>query len=400
MNTQRSGRPAYARCQECGASIPVRPVGSLPSRCAECRTRRVDSRSRHASRPVQVNCRNCGALVRVKPTGSLPTWCVSCARERRLVSRREHRAVLRSQTEARPSHVCCQGCGVLIPVSPVGRLPTICTACRPRRRAVLHNQKSRRPTGLKCQGCGIMFRANLRAKVASRCPDCRVDHKRSSDRSYGKENRERKNEANKRWRERNKRPPQLVSKTCVDCGLVYEKIHVAGRLSDRCPECRNRYRLARVRIQTAKRREQNPEYFTEYRRRNGEYLAAKAIKWAKENPEKHRARGSRYRSRKYSDAVELFTRKEIGDRDSWICAVCSCLIDPGVSFPDPLAGELDHVIPVTHPEYPGHIKENVAVVHSRCNKAKGGFRRVSMRPGSPTAAPGDVDGGPKGRPAG
>ena len=127
-------------------------------------------------------------------------------------------------------------------------------------------------------------------------------------------------------------------------------------------------------MQTTVRRKTNPAYFTEYRRRNSSRETDRALRWAKENPERHRGRGARYRSRRYSTVVEVFTREEIAARDGWVCAYCTEPVDPDTRFPDPMAGELDHVIPVTHPDYPGHTRENAALVHSRCNKTKGGWR--------------------------
>jgi 5-methylcytosine-specific restriction endonuclease McrA len=112
----------------------------------------------------------------------------------------------------------------------------------------------------------------------------------------------------------------------------------------------------------------NPEYFREYRKKNSDFLTAKALKWAKDNPEKHDARASRYRSRKYSETVEIFTREDVANRDGRICHVCELPVDPAIKYPDPLSGELDHVIPVTSPKYPGHIWSNAALAHSRCNK--------------------------------
>jgi 5-methylcytosine-specific restriction endonuclease McrA len=218
-------------------------------------------------------------------------------------------------------------------------------------------------------------------KIPVRCSDCRDKHKRRYDAEYGKANRSAHNEANRRYRERHKAPPKTIRITCPSCGEVYEKVHLAGRHPKRCPDCSERNRLARARENTAVRRK-TTTYFKEYRKRNSARLTAKSLAWAKANPEKHNARGNRYRSRKYSEVIEVFTREEIAERDKWICRECKKPIDPALKFPNPKAGELDHVISATHPDYPGHTRANSAIVHSICNKSKGGYRRPPE--GTPT----------------
>lgn len=214
---------------------------------------------------------------------------------------------------------------------------------------------------------------NRYGQVASRCDSCRTQQKKDADAAYGRLNRERHNEANRRYRARTKKPAKTTTHVCA-CGLSYEKVHVGGRVPGRCPKCTSAHKLQQARLNTAKRRSENPDYFTSYRKLHSKRLTERALRWAKENPEKHRARGNRYRSRKYSNVIEYFTREELGDRDNWTCGVCGQTIDRKLRHPHPLAGEHDHIVPVTHPEYPGNTWENSAIVHSRCNKAKGGYR--------------------------
>jgi hypothetical protein len=77
------------------------------------------------------------------------------------------------------------------------------------------------------------------------------------------------------------------------------------------------------------------QHFREYRQRDSADLTAKALQWAKDNPEKHNARGNRYRSGKYSDIVEIFTREEIAECDGWTCSVCELPVHATSRTPTP-----------------------------------------------------------------
>lgn len=66
------------------------------------------------------------------------------------------------------------------------------------------------------------------------------------------------------------------------------------------------------------------------------------------------------------------TRRErlaIFDRDHWTCYLCGSVIPPDRKRPDPLAGTLDHIIPVAMNGR--HHPSNLAAAHLGCNIAKG-----------------------------
>lgn len=76
--------------------------------------------------------------------------------------------------------------------------------------------------------------------------------------------------------------------------------------------------------------------------------------------------------------VEKIKRSEIGRRDKWICGICKEPVDPNAPNLDSKTGKnngehpsLDHIVPVVHPHFPGHIKSNVQISHRKCNQAKG-----------------------------
>ncbi|KAA9159439.1 HNH endonuclease [Amycolatopsis acidicola] len=240
------------------------------------------------------------------------------------------------------------------------------------------NQRAKvdRPTIAVCEQCEKPFEVGRFGKVPVRCTACQGERKRAYDAEYQVINRESHVAANKRYyaKVKARRQDRIIAITCLDCEQEITLVNPVGRPPKRCSSCSDVHRLARIRQNTRIRRE-TTDYFVNYRARNSTRLTAKAIAWAKANPEKHCARGNRYRSRKYSPVVEGFTREEIGDRDGWLCSYCGSVIDRALKFPDPWAGELDHVIPVTAPDYPGHTRANAGIIHSRCNKAKGGHKR-------------------------
>lgn len=69
--------------------------------------------------------------------------------------------------------------------------------------------------------------------------------------------------------------------------------------------------------------------------------------------------------------VERVVPRDIFTRDGWTCHLCLQSIDRTQTGRQPLAPSLDHLIPIAHPDYPGHIAANLAAAHWRCNVAKG-----------------------------
>lgn len=67
--------------------------------------------------------------------------------------------------------------------------------------------------------------------------------------------------------------------------------------------------------------------------------------------------------------VEHFTRREIFERDGWVCHICDHAIPKDLKFPDPLSASLDHVTPISLGGE--HSRENTAASHLRCNIRKG-----------------------------
>ena len=83
-------------------------------------------------------------------------------------------------------------------------------------------------------------------------------------------------------------------------------------------------------------------------------------------------RNHQYRSAKLRDApVETVSHGAVFSRDAWTCHLCCKPIDRTLRGQDPMMVSLDHIIPVSDPGYPGHVWENLAAAHLRCNIVKG-----------------------------
>ncbi len=81
-----------------------------------------------------------------------------------------------------------------------------------------------------------------------------------------------------------------------------------------------------------------------------------------------KARNHLRRQRIESKPIETFSPVEIFQRDQWTCHLCNKSISP--SARGNMSPSLDHLIPVSHPRFPGHIRTNVAASHWRCNHRK------------------------------
>lgn len=75
-----------------------------------------------------------------------------------------------------------------------------------------------------------------------------------------------------------------------------------------------------------------------------------------------------HRARQRDAFVESFDRREIFNRDGWVCGICGGGIDRELAYPDPMSASLDHVIPLAHDGE--HSRANAQASHLVCNKRK------------------------------
>ena len=78
------------------------------------------------------------------------------------------------------------------------------------------------------------------------------------------------------------------------------------------------------------------------------------------------------------DGDESIHWKQLGERDRWICHICSkrVLMKPGVAK-TPRGATVDHIIPVS--DDGKHEWDNVALAHRSCNLSRGAGGEVQLR---------------------
>lgn len=133
-----------------------------------------------------------------------------------------------------------------------------------------------------------------------------------------------------RMRERRaENPPPLVEKHPATCDACGETFMADGR----------RWRYC------------SPECFEAYRHKaNWKHVTAR-------------------RARERAVRVETFDRREVFERDGWMCALCGDPVDPDLAWPDQRSASLDHRIPISRGGE--HSRANAQTSHLGCNVRKG-----------------------------
>ena len=64
-------------------------------------------------------------------------------------------------------------------------------------------------------------------------------------------------------------------------------------------------------------------------------------------------------------------RRDIYERDKWICGICTQPIDPNLAWPHKWSASLDHIVPQSHMLIPDHSARNLRAAHLYCNSMRG-----------------------------
>lgn len=86
-------------------------------------------------------------------------------------------------------------------------------------------------------------------------------------------------------------------------------------------------------------------------------------------PEAFANKDARRRARKAQADIEVFSRREIFERDQWTCGVCHQPVDETLQWPDPMSASLDHIVPLS--QHGGHTRANCRLAHVQCNVSRG-----------------------------
>jgi hypothetical protein len=156
-----------------------------------------------------------------------------------------------------------------------------------------------------------------------------------------------------------KRTLKKTHKRCYRCGLkkLLKEFHANkfrkdGR-SDRCKTC--------------KANDEQTEEYKNVRNQNRRQSY-------KNNPEKAYIYAANRQARRQGAPYEHITPSEIYLRDGGICQICRKKVPiPGkLKWADPRAPTLDHIVPVSHPDFVkvGHVRTNVRLAHFGCNSSR------------------------------
>ena len=70
-------------------------------------------------------------------------------------------------------------------------------------------------------------------------------------------------------------------------------------------------------------------------------------------------------------------RREVYERDGWVCGLCAFPIDRDLSWPHKWSASLDHIIPQSRMLIPDHSASNLRAVHLQCNSMRGDGSNMS-----------------------
>lgn len=119
--------------------------------------------------------------------------------------------------------------------------------------------------------------------------------------------------------------------------------------------------------------------FAVWREENAEHDRARNRAYRLEHPEVPRENARRRRARQAgSNAVEVFTRQEIGERDGWTCGICELPVDQALQWPDPQSQSLDHIVALSLGGE--HTQANCRIAHLVCNMRRGNRERAERDP--------------------
>ena len=170
-----------------------------------------------------------------------------------------------------------------------------------------------------------------------------------------------------------KRRRPLASRPCVVCGVQFEaKRYDARFCSERCR--RNSPSARRCKLDGC----DSPHVakglcVTHYNREFHPDLQTHRYRRAHEDPEARREslrRRTQFRRELVhagdSDVIEL---GQLGERDAWVCGICTGPVDRDLEYPDRMCATVDHVVPIS--KGGRHVWANVQLAHLDCNMAKG-----------------------------
>ena len=140
-----------------------------------------------------------------------------------------------------------------------------------------------------------------------------------------------------------------------------------------CPECleaRREYLRKRTKETYDKYKDKKLAYQAKYREENHERIGEWRREYYRLNPGKNTESWRTRRARKKALPTEKYTERDITRLYGNICYLCAEPVDLKLER-GPLRRNVEHLIPISHPDCPGDILSNVRWSHEKCNLSKG-----------------------------
>lgn len=139
-----------------------------------------------------------------------------------------------------------------------------------------------------------------------------------------------------------------------------------------CPEClkaRREYLKKHTKENYDKYKGKKLAYQAKYREENSEKIRESSKAYRKANPGKSTQGWRTRKARKKALPTEKYTEKDITRLYGNICYLCAQPVDLSLEE-GPLRRNVEHLIPISHPDCPGDLLSNVRWSHNRCNLRK------------------------------
>lgn len=167
--------------------------------------------------------------------------------------------------------------------------------------------------------------------------------------------------------ERTSRFPQ--GKRGTTAGFITHK-----RMNDEpCSECLKAERennRKRTKETYDKYKDKKLAYMRGYRKENRERIEEWRKEYYRLNPGKNSQSWRTRRARKKALPAEKYTEKDITRLYGTTCYLCAQPVDLSLEE-GPLRRNIEHLIPISHPDCPGDLLSNVRWSHNKCNLLKG-----------------------------
>lgn len=98
-------------------------------------------------------------------------------------------------------------------------------------------------------------------------------------------------------------------------------------------------------------------------------------RWRIENPDRHWDYTKRNKARALGVPWERVERREILERDGFLCGCCETPVDPDAVFPDRNYPSVVAVVSLKDPGTPGHVASNLKTYCLPCTWSVNGKRR-------------------------